>query len=378
MRILGNYKNLRKVLMQIVDVGSKEFIEQVKRKQIYCFGSGNYGRACINVLMQYGLTDHVQAFIDNNAKRWDDYLEVGIKKYPIISLDKVLEKEIDQMVILISCADVAGIYNQLERIAQLQNVPLYIWQLILSRDFKETETFYGKIRISSKSQIPKKIHYCWFGGSSIPKHLQKCIDSWKEHCPDYEIIRWDESNYDVGKNNYMRQAYEREKWGFVPDYARLDIIYHHGGIYLDTDVELLKNIDDLLYQEAFCGIHIRKYVDLGLGFGAIPHHPLIKEFRDYYDTVDFINKNNEMNLAACDLHQYEVLKKYGFKFNNQYQIIKGMSIYPTTVLDGKDSYRNALNVKDCTFSIHHGSLSWFSSQMKKDRENRNKFFENLL
>ena len=93
--------------------------------------------------------------------------------------------------------------------------------------------------------IPKKIHYCWFGGNPMPEKDKKCIESWKRYCPDYEIIRWDESNYDVSKNRYMKEAYEEKKWGFVPDYARLDIIYNEGGIYLDTDVELVKNLDDL-------------------------------------------------------------------------------------------------------------------------------------
>ena len=102
--------------------------------------------------------------------------------------------------------------------------------------------------------IPKKIHYCWVGGNSKPPLVKKCIQSWKKYCPDYEIIEWNESNYDISKNIYMKQAYEAKKWAFVTDYMRLDIIYEHGGIYLDTDVELIKNIDDLLSNEAFAGI----------------------------------------------------------------------------------------------------------------------------
>lgn len=88
--------------------------------------------------------------------------------------------------------------------------------------------------------IPKIIHYCWFGGAEIPEHDKKCIESWKKYCPDYQIIRWDESNYDYKKNPYMKEAYEAKKWGFVPDFARLDIVYEHGGIYLDTDVEIIR------------------------------------------------------------------------------------------------------------------------------------------
>ena len=101
--------------------------------------------------------------------------------------------------------------------------------------------------------IPKKIHYCWFGGNPLPPLAEKCIASWKKYCPDYEVIRWDESNYDCNKHPYMREAYNKKKFAFVADYARMDIIYNHGGIYLDTDVELLKNLDFLLANSFYIG-----------------------------------------------------------------------------------------------------------------------------
>ena len=125
--------------------------------------------------------------------------------------------------------------------------------------------------------IPKKIHYCWFGNNPLPEKDRKCIESWKKYCPNYEIIRHDENNYDISKNKYMKQAYESKKWGFVPDYARLDIIYNEGGIYLDTDVELTKNLDELLKYDAYMGFEDDIHVSPGLGFGAIKHHEGIKK-----------------------------------------------------------------------------------------------------
>ena len=116
--------------------------------------------------------------------------------------------------------------------------------------------------------IPKKIHYCWFGGNEMPEVVIKCIKSWKEIMPDYEIIRWDESNYDVKKCKFISDAYAEKKWAFVSDYARLDILYDHGGIYLDTDVEVLKSLNDLLDLDGFCGFETGKreneyYVNIG-------------------------------------------------------------------------------------------------------------------
>ena len=133
----------------------------------------------------------------------------------------------------------------------------------------------------------KKIHYCWFGGTEIPDKYKSWMESWERFCPDYEIIQWNEDNYDVSKNKYMFQAYSEKKWAFVPDYARLDIIYNHGGIYLDTDVEIIKNFDDLLYTKGFAGFESNDYVAFGLGFGAMKNLPIIKELRDMYDDIEF-------------------------------------------------------------------------------------------
>ena len=137
--------------------------------------------------------------------------------------------------------------------------------------------------------IPKIIHYCWFGGESLPESAIKCINSWKKFCPDYEIIRWDESNYDVTKNVYMKEAYEAKKWGFVPDYARLDIVYNYGGIYMDTDVELLKPLDDLLGCNAYMGVEKPGIVALGLGFGAEKGNSVIGDLLEEYNDKRFIN-----------------------------------------------------------------------------------------
>ena len=105
----------------------------------------------------------------------------------------------------------------------------------------------------------------------MPGSLKRCIDSWKKYCPDYEIKRWDESNYDISKSSYMKGAYESKKWGFIPDYARLDILYNYGGFYLDTDVELVRSLDELRYQPAFSGVEKWSVVNIGGCSGAVAH-----------------------------------------------------------------------------------------------------------
>ena len=135
--------------------------------------------------------------------------------------------------------------------------------------------------------IPKIIHYCWFGKNKYPAIVQKCVASWHKYCPDYEIKLWNEDNYDVKKNMYMIEAYKNKKWAFVSDFARLDIIYKEGGIYLDADVELVRSLDDLLEEKCFVagdGMGI----NTGLGFGAEKEHTVVKEMLDLYEGKHFI------------------------------------------------------------------------------------------
>ena len=149
--------------------------------------------------------------------------------------------------------------------------------------------------------IPKKIHYCWFGGGPLPTDVKKCIDSWRKFCPDYEIIRWDESNFIISdQNNFVQAAYENKAWAFVSDYARLRIIYENGGIYLDTDVELIRNLDELLDHVAFFGAHqVNGLVATGLGFGSEKRTKILKELLRLYDNTDFDPcKKNEL---ACPI-----------------------------------------------------------------------------
>ena len=124
--------------------------------------------------------------------------------------------------------------------------------------------------------IPKIIHYCWFGYGPKPKLAEKCIRSWKKYCPDYQIIEWNENNFDISACPlYVRQAYEARKWAFVTDYVRLKVIYENGGIYMDTDVELKKNLDNLLPYNAYFGFENYWVIATGLGFGALRDFPYL-------------------------------------------------------------------------------------------------------
>lgn len=224
--------------------------------------------------------------------------------------------------------------------------------------------------------IPKIIHYCWVGNAPKPKSVLYCIESWKKFCPDYEIREWNESNYDFTKNKYMKQAYEAKKWGFVPDYARLDIIYEYGGIYLDTDVEIIRSFDELLDQEAFMGFEETGektyYVNCGQGFGAVPHHEIIKKARDLYEHISFYKEDGTLNMLASPHYTTQTLKEYGLLQENKDQNLRSMKIYASDVLCPKNFRTGKIHESNRTVSIHHFTASWLDEKIKKEIKRRQK------
>lgn len=203
--------------------------------------------------------------------------------------------------------------------------------------------------------IPKIIHYCWFGRKKIPDEYRKWMESWKKFCPDYEIVEWNEDNYDVKSIPYTEQAYKEKKYAFVSDYARLDVIYRYGGIYLDTDVELLKNLDPLLFQKGFLCFESDDFVNTGLGYGAERGLQLIKEFRDDYsmDTFSWDTKEN------CPVKQTRILEKYGLIRNGEFQRVNGVNIYPQPLLNPMVNYMTKETIDSSnSYAIHHFAGSW--------------------
>ena len=213
--------------------------------------------------------------------------------------------------------------------------------------------------------ITKKIHYCWFGGNPMPVLVLKCIESWKEFCPDYEIIKWDESNYDYTKHPYMYEAYKAKKWSFVSDYARLDIICEYGGIYLDTDVELIKKLDPLLDCEGFVGFsNDKELIATGLGFAFVKGQKMIMQMLAVYDDLLFLNPDGSYNLQCCPYYNSLPFIKHGLKLDNTFQIINDVYVYPNDYLCPISGVRGYLEITDNTYSIHHFTALWFDKKAR--------------
>lgn len=223
--------------------------------------------------------------------------------------------------------------------------------------------------------LPKKIHYCWFGGGNKSELINRCISSWKQLCPNCEIVEWNESNYDVTKNKYMYQAFQAKRWGFVSDYARLDIIYEHGGIYLDTDVEIIRDITELINGDGFLGFEKTPNekddmvcVNTGEGFGAKPKDETIKALRDVYDTLEFFLPDGKQNLTTCPYYNTAVLKEMGLKQANEKQVIGNLTVYPVEYFCPLDWKTRKCVITSNTYSIHHFDASWLSAKEKRKRK----------
>ena len=211
--------------------------------------------------------------------------------------------------------------------------------------------------------IPKKIHYCWFGRGEKPKLAKKCIASWKKYCPDYEIVEWNEDNFDVNLNDYTRYCYENKKWAYLSDYVRLYVVEKYGGIYFDTDVEVVKSINHLLRLDAFLGFETDNYVASGLGFGAVANHKVIKLMLGEYSVLG--NEIEETNkFIGCPILNTEALVKRGLIRNGKYQVIEGAHILEADYLNPYDDATGQLNVTKNTVSIHWYAKSALSKKVK--------------
>ncbi|MCC8112529.1 MAG: glycosyl transferase [Bacteroidales bacterium] len=224
------------------------------------------------------------------------------------------------------------------------------------------------------NKIPKVIHYCWFGGKPLPKSAKKCIASWRKYLPDYEIKRWDESNFDVNQVRYTREAYKAKKYAFVSDYARFLILFNEGGLYFDTDVEVIKPIDDIVEAGPFMGCERTAGdpagigVAPGLGIAATPGMSIYKELLDEYSTRSFYKENGKPDTTTIVVSTSNLLSKYGLQDVDSIQEVAGLKIYPKEYFCPILYATREMTITPNTRSIHHYDESWLSWDHKiKDR-----------
>lgn len=353
-----------KQLMQITCNNIKELTSLMKNKRIICWGIGNYFQAFLDSCMANKEIEHIAYLIDNAQDVQNSYREVNGKKIPVISFEEYRKKKSDNDLLIITTVHYKEIIAQ---ISAYEGDMFYIPYALVRHESDKSNCI---LRRMDTIQIPARIHYCWFGRGEIPLKDREYIAGWKRICPGYEIICWNEDNFDVTKNEYVKYAYGHKKWAFVADYVRMYVLYHEGGIYLDTDVELIKNLDELRYQYAYMGMEESGCVNSGVGMGTVAGNSVIGEVLERYNGITKSEMESWTKWKVNADWESGVLRKHGFLANNQYQIINNIAIYPSEffspVLVGQEN----VEISDNTFSIHHYHYSWL------DEKQRNAIWKN--
>ncbi|MCM1153521.1 MAG: glycosyl transferase [Muribaculum sp.] len=215
--------------------------------------------------------------------------------------------------------------------------------------------------------IPKVIHYCWFGGKELPADARRYIETWRKNLPGYEIRRWDESNYDVGKIAFTADAYADKRYAFVSDYARFDILYHHGGVYFDTDVELIRPMEEIIAAGAFMGCEYNPAgkddphairVNPGVGMACEAGDPLIGEILEKYRNIKYENPDGAADPDTIVTHTTKLMRDHGLKNAGGRQRVGNFWVYPQEYFNPISIYDGKTRIEESTYTIHHFAQSW--------------------
>lgn len=315
-------------------------------ERVICFGAGSIFRIMCHELKQMGKLEQVLAVTDRSFLQ-SNSMEVAGRKILQITQQQALEWiQRENMGILITTASWRSVADYILHNADIKDYGVYSLLKVAS-----TSKCIIPQNKDGKLKIPPYIHCCWFGGSNMPDRLRKYMESWKKYCPNYNIKLWNEDNYDVKKIAYTKTAYENRQWAFVSDYVRMDIVYRYGGIYLDTDVEIIKCLDELRKNDGFIGTEVSGGINSGLGFGAVAGNQMIGKLRDLYlnKSIPFMTnmgKETEMFVAS------------GYQVGKGYQIIDDITVYPWQVLSPKIKEDGSMHIGKYTYAIHHYDGSW--------------------
>lgn len=350
-----------------------ELMECLKEKKFIAYGKS---RLLDHILKEENsdnnsdlINSNLIAIIDHiSPKRDESYCYKG-REISVVGLEEL--SHFSNSILLITYdmyEDVLTAYKQLKNMDIQNHFICYSLRLLIQfpnigPDNTVAESLFEK---ATDDIIPKRIHSFWFGGEEKPAICQKCIDSWKQKCPDYEIIEWNSDTYDVTVNKYMYQAFQKGCWAFVSDYARLDVVYRYGGIYLDMDVEVLRSLDPFLKVENFFCKGDGTIIEIGKGFGAVKESPVIKMLLSAYDDRNFIMENGELDKTPQPALLVPAFQKLGWKNSHDSELIDGKILFLSN-----DYFKSAMG--DGTkqkWSGNETAIHWYSSSwLDKDKAN---------
>lgn len=356
--------------MKTLNADIDEFVRYVSDKNLYVYGIGNVFQKFIKQEVFEDIHKNIKGYLDNGKA--GTRIQVLGQDFIVreISFLKTVRKGI---VLLCGTKYMDEMYQRLCEQNLSDELECFvlplIWAVSAGQDDKSIKALIENKK-SNDRKIEKKIHCFWFSNDKKPKEYQYCIDSWKRVCSDYEILEWNAKNYDYEKNTFMKQAFMSKKWAFVSDFARLDVVYQYGGIYLDMDVELLKSFDPLLKFKAFFNFGTQNDIDLGSGFGSVRNNPILGSLLDLYKNNNFLDKCGKPMIEKY--MQPGLIRgtfaENGFCMNGNMQLRNGMLVLPRkyyTPID--DFFLQNFVQSDDTRGIHHYNAGWWTKEWYDER-----------
>lgn len=353
----------------------EEFVNYIQGKMVYIYGVGDFYVRLTRKVIYRKIHNNIVGYIDNGKAGTD--ITVFGQEYAVHSLEYM--KTVPSGIVLICGTKYLDeMYAQLEALNLPDTIECFMMPLIwIASDGVDDDTIMKRLdsnndtQISTQEKIEKTIHCFWFSGEEKPDKYKCCIDTWKKVCPDYQIVEWNADNYDWKKNVFMKQAFESRKWAFVSDYARLDVIYNHGGIYLDMDVELIKDFEPLLQFDAFFNYGTRHLIELGSSFGAKKGNAFIRRLLERYKDVEFLDADGvpQLDKYVQPVWLNEEYCKEGIRMDGSMQLLNEMLILPRRFYTPKDDIflYNSLQCED-TRGIHHFNSEWKPKEYLEERD----------
>ncbi len=351
--------------MRFISCSYGDFLRATNGKKIIQFGASSAWNYYMNIFpnIEKEVVEKTEYIVDNSQAKQGTIFSIGNCNIKIVSPD--ILRTIDDYAILItvSTAFQEDICKQLVEMNLSEDIECFSLQL-MTLSFKEADnSAVDNYFISRKEKkIPARIHSFWFSGEEKPELYKRCVDSWYKHCPDFEIIEWNTKNYDISKNQYMLEAYEHRKWAFVSDYARLDVVYNYGGIYLDMDVELVVSLSPILYADSFFCRQEDGIVEFGSGFGAPKGDPLVKELLDSYKNEKLVMDNGEINKIPQPERLNPILLKKGIMNSHDSQVIGDALFLSNDYITCYSSEESILNPR---IGIHWHNGGWLDDDEKE-------------
>ena len=350
----------------------RDYFDQIKTKEVYCWGSGKYFRNhTLPFLRASGLIENFKGCVDSTGRGKCPVPSAGKQSTDCTLNEAVLIIAVTGYKEIMSQLQAHPIFSKLEAVPSIYLEALYEDMMMLSApkppiDFRKNQSMC----------IPKIIHTFWFYDQAdetkaiLPERYQKCLESWKRFAPDFEIKIWNQNSYQAKNCLFYDQAIEQKYWAFASDYARADVLRRFGGVYMDLDVEMLRPIDDLLYNDAYMSFESLNRIECGSGMGAKAGNRILEEICKDYESRPFIKEDGSLDMSTCPVRFTNIIEKHGLVKNGGFQMVDDITIYPFEYLTGKSFDTGIIYSSDISYTLHHHNGSWIPGRTKQAMEDR--------